>query len=727
MTTDPGDAAFDAAIAAHDRAVREAGVELWLGAEPTFTDPASTAPPWLAGALGGDKLARALRLLRHRARPGAAVLRTLGRQYPEETAPRWSLGVYARRDDVPCWEGPPDPALVDAPAVATPSAQRFRDALADALGARSFDLAPMPLALAGEALEDDPGPEEGRLPWRCVEGAGGDALSLADPRLRRAPLEGRPVPPSGLADPVATLGHRLYCVGLERGHVCLELPAVAEVGAFLEMLMSVAAAARGAGLPALVLRGFPPPADASVRFETITPDPAVIEINTAPAEDVAAFLADQRAIHAAAEAEGLSARRLHFNGEVTDSGGGGHLTFGASTVLGSPFFVHRALLPRLLVYLHRHPSLSYFFSDQAGSSGQAPRADEGARELSRELSLALARLEQTLGMPEEREGWAARLWETLAPFCADRFGNTHRAEVNLEKLYNPWMGGRGRLGVVELRALRQAPTAEHAAARAALFRAVLARLATVPYAETFTEWGGELQDRFALPFFLRRDLEDVLEELERTGFGLEAPIVRELRDDAHRALATLPLGPLELALRRAIEHPPLVGDLTKQAGTTRLVDASTAHLELAMHGPRGPLGHARAAVILPGPEERAVELPLVQVEDERERHVLVAGLRYRRFKPQPGLHPDVPVLDPLTLEVVVASTPEDPGGAWRVALHGWIPGGGVYPGLPADDREATARRRGRLEVTSASPGPRAWEIAPRYARGRYVLDTRALC
>ena len=281
------DATFDEAIAAHDRAVREAGLEIWLGAEPTFTDPSSTDPGWLGAALGGGKHARALRLLRHRTGPGAAVLRTLGRQYPDEDAPRWSVGVYQRRDGTPSWEGPPDPALIDAPGVATPSAQRFRDALADALGARSFDLAPRPLALGGEPLESAPGPEESRLPWRCVEPAGGDALSLADPRLRRAPLQGRPVPPTGLRDAVAELGHRLYCVGLERGHVCLELPAVPRVDTFLELLMSVAAAARGAGLPALLLRGFPPPTDASVRFETLTPDPAVIEINTAPAVDVA--------------------------------------------------------------------------------------------------------------------------------------------------------------------------------------------------------------------------------------------------------------------------------------------------------------------------------------------------------------------------------------------------------------------------------------------------------
>ncbi|MEM1418958.1 MAG: transglutaminase family protein, partial [Myxococcota bacterium] len=528
--------------------------------------------------------------------------------------------------------------------MATPSAQRFRDALADALGARSFDAGPRPLALADAAI-DDPSGRDG-LPWRCVQTLEGPPLPLDDARLRRPPLEGRAIPSEGLRDEVGEAGHRLFSVGLEGGHVCLELPRFANVDGFLEALMSVAAAARGAALPALVLQGFPPPVDARVRCETITPDPAVIEVNTAPATDVSAFLADQRAIHIAASAEGLAARRLHFNGEETDSGGGGHLTFGASEPLRSPFFRHRALLPRLLVYLNRHPSLSYYFGTHAGGSGQAPRADEGARELVGELQLALGRLRRSLETPREVDGWATRLWETLAPFCADRFGNTHRAEVNLEKLWNPWLGTRGRLGVIELRALRQAPTPEHAAARAALFRAVLARLATKPFDDGLVDWGPELLDRFALPFFLRRDLEDVLDDLARAGFGLGAPLVRELRDDGHRRLASLELGALELELRTAVEHPPLVGDLSKQAETTRLVDASTGRLELAFHGPRGPVGRTRVAVVLPDDPVRRVEVPLVHVEDNRERHALVCGIRYRRFRPKPGLHPDAPVLDP---------------------------------------------------------------------------------
>jgi hypothetical protein len=48
------------------------------------------------------------------------------------------------------------------------------------------------------------------------------------------------------------------------------------------------------------------------------------------------------------------------------------------------------LLPRLIAYFVRHPSLSYLFaSASVGSSSQSPRVDESAPELLEELSLAL--------------------------------------------------------------------------------------------------------------------------------------------------------------------------------------------------------------------------------------------------------------------------------------------------------------------------------------------------
>ncbi|MCA9606571.1 MAG: transglutaminase family protein [Myxococcales bacterium] len=673
------------ALRAHDRAVVEAGLEIWLGGEPTFTDAASSAAGWLGAADGPGKRERAMELVRRLHRPGQVVLRTLGRQYPDEAAPRWSFGLYGLRDGRPVWDGPPDPLSTEGAAGGDPAA--LRDALAAALSARAFDV-------------------EGSLPHRLVTETD-EALDEA--LLGRPPLEGREIPETGLVDPVAAAGARLSCLGLEDGVVVLELPAFESVDLFVAFLRVVAAAGRRLALPALILRGHPPPIDDRVAFATITPDPGVVEVNMAPCRDVAELHATVGAIHAAATAAGLSPARRHFNGEVTDSGGGGHLTFGGPRPEASPFFAHPHLLPKLLSYLSRHPSLSYAFASAAvGGSGQAVRPDEQARESFEELAVALARLART-----ERPT-PAQLWSSLAPLLTDRFGNTHRAEVNVEKLDNPWLPGRGRLGLVELRAFRQAPTPAHDAARAALFRAVLARLATREHPIGLVDHGADLHDRFALPFFLGLDLRAVLEDLERAGFGLGRPIARELLADGHRLLGVLDVEEgLRLEVRRAIEFWPLVGDLSKQAGTSRLVDASTARLELRLVGD----GLARVQLgVRVG--EVAYRLPMVQHE-RRRRRTAVFGVRHRTFVPRPGLHPDLAPLDPLVIEVVGVER------AWSIAQHAWIPGGGVYPHLPADDAEAASRRADRFRVTDHDAPPEL-RPAPRAALSRYAFDTRRL-
>ncbi|MCB9602546.1 MAG: transglutaminase family protein [Sandaracinus sp.] len=557
------------AIAAHDARVREAGLELWLGAEPTFTDPTSSAPEWNGAAVGGDKEERALALwvaLHEKTAPVVRpprssepppttgrrqlALRTLGRQYPDEDAPRFSLGLYAFRDGSPlCPATFEDPAFTAVQSEARGAA--LADALARELRATRFEV-------------------EGALPHRMITGT-----DPRDARCLRAPLEGRAIPESGLVDELARDGFLLVCVGEESTPqgpcAVLELPAFANVDGFVSFLGALANACLTSETRTLILRGHPPPVDARVRFATLTPDPGVVEVNMAPCEELSEFAAQVHAIHEAADDVGLAAQRRHFNGELSDSGGGGHLTYGASSPEGSPFFRFPLLLPKLIAYLNRHPSLSYYFGGHAaGSAGQSPRADESARELFGELQLALHRLVRDLETPESDDEVASRLWSSLAPFLADRFGNTHRSEINVEKLWNPWLPGRGKLGVIELRAFRQAPTSAHAVARAALFRAILARLAVHDFPIALRDLGADLHDRYALPFFLESDLREVLGDLERAGFGLPPALAHELFADPHRVYGEVELGdpnaPVTLTVRRALEHWPLVGDLSQQAG-----------------------------------------------------------------------------------------------------------------------------------------------------------------
>jgi uncharacterized protein (DUF2126 family) len=204
--------------------------------------------------------------------------------------------------------------------------------------------------------------------------------------------------------------------------------------------------------------------------------------------------------------------------------------------------------------------------------------------------LALALLErESVTEPE-------LLWKSLASFLCDAVGNSHRAEINIEKLWNPYLPGRGRLGLVEFRGLRMQHTPQRATAIACLLRAVIAMLATRPYALPLIDWGRELHDRFALPFYLQADLDTVLAELDAAGLGLEAPIQAVLRHDAFRFLGKvdLPFGTLELW--RGLEFWPLVGDAAspEQSGSSRFVDASTTRIEIRWRPPSsGFSGHAR--------------------------------------------------------------------------------------------------------------------------------------
>jgi uncharacterized protein (DUF2126 family) len=550
VTRDGDDLA--ASLAAHDEQLARRNVDVWVGAEPTFTRAASEDPAWWSAAEGDDKLDRAHDLATRLAGalPGAAVSRVLGRQFPDEPAPRFAYGV------------------------------RWRD-------------------------------------------GGGAARAAAGARALR--------------------------------------DAVPE----------------------------PPPAElAGDHWLTVTPDPGVIEVNTAPCATASALGAQARAIWTAAEAAGLAAVRYRHNGDPADSGGGGQISIGGARPDASPFLRYPHVLPALIRYLNNHPSLSYWFASECvGSASQGPRPDEGARERWDELAVALGWLER---LADRGELAPDQLWGALGPLLVDGAGNTHRAEVNIEKLWNPHIAPHGtrhgRMGIVELRAIRMPERPGMLAACAALLRSIVARLVVSDYRAPLVDWHDELHDRFALPAALRHDLRLVLGDLDEHGLGIPAELRREL--DAWRAPGiTCRLGDATLAIRPAREFWPLVGDVASQerAGA-RIVDSSTARLELSLDGP--------------GPEAIAVAGRWAHLRALGDG-VRAVGVRRRIFQPQPGLHPGLPAIDPLVIEWAWA------GRAQRIELWAWRPGGGPYPGLPRDAGDALARRQERIRVTAMGGEPLA--------------------
>jgi len=434
----------------------------------------------------------------------------------------------------------------------------------------------------------------------------------------------------------------------------------------------------------------PQPTDAGGdRWLTVTPDPGVVEVNMAPCADATGFADQARRIWRAAYAAGLSATRHRFNGDLADAGGGGQLSLGGSRPEHSPFLRYPHVLPALIRYLNNHPSLSYWFAnDCVGSASQGPRPDEGTRERWDELGVTLAWLERLAdrgALPPEQ------LWSALGSLLVDASGNSHRAEINVEKLWNPHIprhGARhGRMGIVELRAIRMPERPAMLAALAVLFRSVVARLVVAHYREPLIDWHDELHDRFALPAALSRDLRLVLGDLDDHGLGVPAQLRSELSAWRTPGIACH-LGDATLTLRPALEFWPLVGDVASQerAGA-RIVDASTQRWELAVEG-RGP---DRISVSCGGGGALAPRWAQLHALGDGVRAV---GVRRRIYQPMVGFHPGLPSADPLIIEWAWA------GRAQRIELWSWRPGGGAYTGLPADEAEAIERRQERIAVAT---------------------------
>jgi uncharacterized protein (DUF2126 family) len=704
--------AFDAAVRRHDATLAERGLTIWVGSEPTFTDRLSQSPPWLNRALGGDKAQRAQAVLGglHRRFPGGLMLRSVGRQYPGEDEPRWNLGLYRRRDHTALWQGPPDP-IGAAPGAGgpAPDLDRWATALAAAFATRGHAVATVP---AQQTLE--------RRLLLCAR-ADVPPPDAADPRLARPSVHTQAIPPGGLVDELAPSGLHLFLLRIApcdgQPTAVVELPQFDEVPAFLAMLAGLEQAARACGLRTLILAGYPPPVDATVELTTVTPDPAVVEINTAPSVNAADFLWRSREIYAAAADQGLAPYRLYFNGAVADSGGGGQITLGGPSPLASPFLLKPKLLPRLVRFVNRHPALSYLFShDFVGSSGQSVRADERGGDAFDELVLALALLARDAAPTPER------LWQSLAPFLCDATGNSHRAEMNIEKLWNPFGAGRGKLGLVEFRALRMQHTPERATALACLLRGVVAMLAEGDDEGPLIDWGRELHQRFALPFYLEQDLDAVLGALAAAGLGLDDSIRTVLLRESFRRWGQAALPGCLLEVRRGLEFWPLLGDAAspEQGGSFRMVDASTARVELRLRPE--PDGGAEGS--WPGWQVYAegVMLPM-RHENDHQGELQVFALRYRSFVPTWGLHPALPAQAPVHLLLRHPQHEMD----YRITLHEWQPDGGAYAGLPEDLAAASQRRAERVALEmvprDADFTPRA---APEHVLGPYGLDLRHL-
>jgi uncharacterized protein (DUF2126 family) len=712
-------------LKAHDDSLRALGVDVWVGMEPTFTRRFAQTPQWLAEALGPEKIDYAVALLQAvcKRQPGGIVLHTLGRQYAGEDLPRWSIGYFQARQQQFTWEGPPDPCLLsmpqDKPPVKPEAVQTFWQTLNTLL-----NRAPNQPAWRSSAFRCEEGLKY-RLLLRC-DGTDPVADVNIRPQLARDSVHEEKIPLNGMTDGLAEQGDLLLCmdapevqsepeeIRYSMADLVIELPAVPDVKLFVQLMQCISQAANQAGVKTLYFQGFPPPVDETVAWTTITPDPAVIEINLAPAEGAASFFQCCDVYYSAAQQAGLDTFRLQYNGVVSDSGGGGQFTLGGPQPLNSPFLRFPYLLPRLVRYINAHPALSYWFAPPyIGSSSQSPRVDEGVRESFRELSLALEQLENTANPQPEF------IWRSLSPFLVDPSGNPHRSELNIEKLWNPYLPGRGCLGLVEFRAFRMARSPQSAAAIAVLLRSVVGMLSQQDKAPRLINHGATLHDQYALPFYLQADLQEVIQDLDDAELSIHPEIQTSLLQESERFMGKAVFHGCYVELRQALEFWPLVGDVASQeGGGSRLVDASTTRLQVAI----GVESHHPTQ--LDGWElwVEGYRVPL-HLELDRRGPVKLTGLRYRNFVPDIGLHPGIGARRAINLVLAHRSLDE----ALQITYHEWHSQGLPYPGLPEDLVEAGRRREERFTARIISRKQQEpVKTPPESALSEYCLDLRWL-
>jgi uncharacterized protein (DUF2126 family)/transglutaminase-like putative cysteine protease len=511
--------------------------------------------------------------------------------------------------------------------------------------------------------------------------------STFEPRgVLAGPTSGSP-PKAALVVPADEAPPATLCVEVRQGRVHVFLPPLERLEHAVELLAAIETAAAGLVLP-VVIEGYPLPRDPRLREVAIGPDPGVIEVNVQPAASWPELVDIVTTVYGEARRCRLATEKFQLDGSHTGTGGGNHMTLGGPTAADSPLLRRPDLLRSLITYWQHHPSLSYLFSGRfIGPTSQAPRVDEARHDSLYELEIAFAQLNEADMPPHPPRPWLVdRLLRNL---LVDVAGNTHRAEFCIDKLFNP-DGERGRLGLVELRAFEMPPHPQMALVQALLVRSLVARFWQHPYAGDLVRWGGELHDRFLLPWYVAADIDDVLGDLHRHGLPFDQTWLAPFLEFRFPRLGSVQVAGTTIELRSAIEPWPVLGEEVGATSTARYVDSSTERLQVLV----SDLTDARHVVTCNGRP-----LPL---HPTGRPDTFVAGVRYKAWQPPSGLHPTIGVHAPLVVDLVDRWSGRALGGCTYHVSH---PGGRSYERLPVNANEAEARRTSRFEARGHTPGP----------------------
>lgn len=476
------------------------------------------------------------------------------------------------------------------------------------------------------------------------------------------------------------------CVQEREGRLYVFLPPVETIESYLDLIKNIEKTAAELNIP-VVIEGYPPPFDSRIDHFKITPDPGVIEVNVAPVKCWEELVEQTTSLYEEAFLSRLGTDKFMLDGKHSGTGGGNHVVLGGITPAESPFLRRPDLLASMISYWHNHPSLSYLFSGQfIGPTSQAPRADEGRQDSVYELEIAVNQVDKEVRKFGRCPPWITdRLFRHL---LVDGTGNTHRAEICIDKLYSP-DSSTGRLGLVELRGFEMPPHAQMSIVQQLLIRALVVKFWKTPFKEKLVRWGTTLHDRFLLPHFISEDFQDVLSDLHQCGFEMKMDYFAPHFEFRFPIMGKINYKGIDLEFRTAIEPWYVLGEEPAGGSTTRYVDSSLERLQVKVKG----MTDKRYILCCNG---RKAPLTSTGVQGE-----YVVGLRYRAWQPPSCLHPTIPVHVPLTFDIVDSWTKHSIGGCVYHVAH---PGGRNHDVFPVNAYEAEARRTARFFKMGHTPG-----------------------